>query len=96
MSPGGASKFNPKVIQDKCTKAGVSFWLATEVALGLRDSIEPAMTEEETNDLIILELRKKNEEEATRFENYHKVYVRTSEGVMASFSKEKIVESLLR
>lgn len=93
--PGGSS-FNPKIIQEKCTKAGVSFWLASEVALDLQKKINSSMSEEEINDLIIQELREREEEEsATKFENYHKVYVRTSEGILASFSKEKIVESLL-
>ncbi|MCD4739706.1 hypothetical protein K8R43_00785 [archaeon] len=96
MDSGGSSKFNPKIIQEKCIKAGVSFWLASEVALGLQEHIKPAMTEEETNDRIIQELRSRNEEAANKFENYHKVYVRTSEGILTSFSKERIVESLIR
>ncbi len=89
------SKFNPKLIEDKCSKAGLSFWLATEIALALQPKLQPSLTDEELNDLIVKELLKKDEAAARSFENYHKVYVRTSDGVMESFSKGKIVDSLL-
>jgi ribonucleoside-triphosphate reductase len=54
------------------------------------------MSEEEINDLIIQRLREMDEDAATKFENYHRVYVRTSEGIMESFNKEKIITSLLK
>ncbi len=85
-----------KVVQDKCKKAGISFWLASEVALELEDEIGPELTEEETNNRIISKLREKNEEEGRKFENYHNIYVRTSKGLIESFDKEKILESMLK
>jgi len=95
MGLADGSKFNPKLIEDKCNKAGISFWLATDVALALQASGGGA-TDEELNDLIVKELTKRDEGAARAFENYHKVYVRTSDGVMESFNKQKIVESLLK
>jgi ribonucleoside-triphosphate reductase len=88
------SKFNPKAIEEKCSKAGISFWLASEVALALEG--KAAATEEAFNELIMTELRKRDEAAARVFENYHKVYVRTSDGVLESFNKERIVQSMLR
>ncbi|MBN3037115.1 MAG: anaerobic ribonucleoside-triphosphate reductase [Candidatus Diapherotrites archaeon] len=94
--PSSSSRFNPKVIQDKCSKAGISFWLASEVALSLQEKLSPTLTEEDVNDLVLEELRKRDEEAARQYENYHKVYVRTSDGVMDSFNKDRIVQSLLK
>ncbi|MFC2174452.1 anaerobic ribonucleoside-triphosphate reductase [archaeon] len=90
------SKFNPKTIEDKCSRAGISFWLSTEVALALQPKLTDSLTDEELNDLIVQELLKRDEAIAREFENYHKVYVRTSDGILESFNKQKIVESLLR
>ncbi|MCK4327960.1 MAG: anaerobic ribonucleoside-triphosphate reductase [Candidatus Diapherotrites archaeon] len=90
------SKFNPKTIEDKCSRAGISFWLATEVALALQPKLTDPLTEEELNDLIVQELQKRDEGMAREFENYHKVYVRTSDGVLESFNKQCIIESLLK
>ena len=95
MAKPGA-KFTPKVIEDKCKKAGVSFWLASEVALAMQGEITQLLTEENLNDLIHIELRRRDSEAARKFENYHRVYVRTSDGLLDSFNKEKIVTSLLR
>ena len=89
------SKFNPKTIEDKCSRAGISFWLATEVALALQPKLVDPLTDEELNDLIVSELLKRDEGMAHAFENYHKVYVRTSDGILESFNKQCIVESLL-
>jgi len=89
------SNFNPKVIEDKCKKAGISFWLASEVALALQPKISGELTDEELNDLVVKELQKRNEQAARLFENYHRVYVRTSDGILESFKKQKIVESLI-
>lgn len=90
------SKFNPKIIENKCKKAGISFWLASEVALALQPRLTPELSEEDINDLVLKELQKKDEAAARLYENYHKVYVRTSDGILESFKKQKIVESLLK
>jgi anaerobic ribonucleoside-triphosphate reductase len=87
---------SPKIVQEKCVKAGVSFWLASEVALALENRISGTMNEEEINDMIVAEIRNRDEESARMFENFHKVYIRTSEGLIESFKKEKIVNSLLK
>jgi len=95
MGPEQGSRFNPKVIEDKCSKAGISFWLASEVALALQKELDKPLTDEELNELIVRELRKRDEDSARRFENYHRIYVRTSDGLLESFDKEKIIKSLL-
>ncbi|GEM_PF-1564431 len=90
------SNFNPRVIQEKCRKAGIPFWDATEVIMRIKDRVKPGMTEDEIDDLIIEELRKKDENAARAYENYHRIYVRTSNGELEPFDKEKIVSSLLK
>ena len=89
------SNFNPKVIEDKCRKAGISFWLASEVALALQPKVGGELTDEELNDQVVKELQKRDEQAARLFENYHRVYVRTSDGMLESFKKQRIVESLI-
>ena len=93
---GNGSKFNPKLIEDQCKKAGINFWLASEVALNLQARLTGPVNEEELNDLIVRELQKKDESAARAFENYHRIYVRTSDGILESFAKQKIVESMVR
>ena len=56
MGPEQGSRFNPKVIEDKCSKAGISFWLASEVALALQKELDKPLTDEELNELIVREL----------------------------------------
>ncbi len=90
------SNFNPKVIEDKCKKAGISFWLASEVALALQPKVGSDITDEELNDLVVKELQKRDEQAARLFENYHRIYVRTSDGMLESFKKQKIAESLMK
>ncbi len=90
------SNFNPRIIQEKCRKAGVEFWDATQVVLRIKDKIKPGMTEDEIDDLVIEELKKIDESAARAYENYHRIYVRTSNGELEPFDKEKIISSLLK
>ncbi len=90
------SNFNPKIIQEKCQKAGISYWTTTEVIMAIKDKIQPGMAEDEIDDLVIEELKKIDENAARLYENFHRIYVRTSDGELEPFNKEKIVESLLK
>ncbi len=90
------SNFNPKVIQEKCKKAGIEYWISTQAIMAVREKVKPGMTEDEIDDLVIEELRRIDEASARAYENFHKIYVRTSNGELEPFDKEKIIESLLR
>ncbi len=91
-----SSNFNPRVIQEKCQKAGIPFWTTTEVIMAVKERVRPGMTEDEIDDLVIEELKKRDESAARKYENYHRVYVRTSSGELEPFDKEKIVNSLIK
>ncbi len=88
--------FNPKHIEEKCSRAGIDFWLASETALALEEQLKAGVTEEELNDLILDELRRRDKDSAKKFESHYKVYVRTTDGLLESFNKDLITESLVK
>jgi ribonucleoside-triphosphate reductase len=91
-----ATVFTPKQIEEKCSRAGIDFWLASETALALEGRLGGVASEEELDDVVLDELRRKDKEAAKKFESYYKVYVRTTEGVLESFDKGRIVSSLVK
>lgn len=78
----------------RCVKAGLSFWVATQVALNIRNKKIP-ISEEKLNDIIVGELNQIDPDFARIFLNYYNIKVRTSKGFLENFDKEKIVKSLV-
>lgn len=86
----------PNIVLDKCSQAGISFWLASRVALELKDRITERLTDEELNRLILDALRLQDTDAAQVFENYHNIRVRTSKNTLESFDRRRIAASLVK
>ncbi len=87
---------SPNQILKKCRKAGIDFWIGSKVSLELQDELKGDMEDREVNRRIYSALSEHDEEAAERFRNYHSIEVRTSNGKLQTFDKDKIVKSLLR
>lgn len=87
---------SPNKVLEKCRRAGIRFWTGSKAALELKEDLNESMTDKEMNKKIYNTLKKHNKEAAIRFRNYHSIEVRTSDGKLQPFNKEKITQSLLR
>ncbi len=87
---------SPNEVLEKCKRAGIDFWIGSKTSLELKDELEGDIGEEEIQRKIYETLKNYSEEAAERFRNYHSIEVRTTDGKLQPFNKEKIVKSLLR
>lgn len=87
---------SPNTVLERCERAGIDFWTSAKASLDLKDELENSMAQKEINNKIYNSLKKYNEESAERFRNYHSIEVRTTDGDLQTFEKDKIVQSLLR
>jgi ribonucleoside-triphosphate reductase len=87
---------DPKIIADECTRAGISFWLASEVALALKELVTSTTSEYALKRMISEELKKRDKSAYDLFKNFHSIYVRTSKLTLDGFERERIVNSLIK
>lgn len=85
---------DPRVIAEECTRAGISFWLASEVALALKETVTSETSEYGLRRMISEELKKKDKNAYELFNNFHSIYVRTSKITLDGFDRSRIVNSL--
>ncbi len=86
---------SPNVIIKKCKQAGVSFWAASEAAVKLKDEVNK-LNEKQLLKKITEALKEIDEEQASQFEDYHSIKVRTSQNVIEHFNRKRITDSLVK
>ena len=86
---------SPNVIMKKCKQAGVSFWAASEAAVKLKDEVGK-LSEKQLLRKITEALKEIDEEQASQFEDYHSIKVRTSQNVIEHFNRKRITDSLVK
>ncbi len=99
-----SQKISTNTVLKKCQKAGINFWLSAKAAIDLEEKLEEKegkkeeikISEEELNREIHSTLEKYNKEAAERFRSYHSISVRTTDGELQPFDKNKIIDSLLK
>jgi len=89
-------KISPNIVIEKCQQAGINFWLASKVALELKDSLSKRLSDDEINDKIAGALKRLETDAAIQFETYHSIHVRTSKNVIEPFDKKRIADSIMR
>lgn len=82
-------------ILERCVQAGIDFWLASKVALELKESASQ-IREEEIDEKILSVIKKLDENAAVQYENYFGMRVRTSKNVIEPFERKKITESIVK
>ena len=81
------------IIVKKCQEAGLSFWLASQVALEI-DTL-PETNKAITNKIAKV-LSELSPDAAKQFDDYHSIKVRTSRNTLESFDRSFITRSLIK
>ncbi len=89
-------KLGPNIIIDKCSEAGISFWLASKVAIKLKDSITTKTNANKIDKLVIEKLNELDSLAANQYKSHHSVSVRTSKNTIEPFTREKIIQSIVK